>query len=81
MLAHHLRCGISPRWLSLLYAQLQCHMMSCDTSNEEDSDQQYEAFCLCLGIVARHLADDVSMSILLGVGGGGGGNGSQAPGR
>eukprot|EP00731_Ephydatia_muelleri_P015038 Em0008g758a len=45
-------------WLSLLYAQLQCHMMSCDTSNEEDSDQQYEAFCLCLGIVARHLADD-----------------------
>ncbi|KAL5491308.1 hypothetical protein EMCRGX_G016571 [Ephydatia muelleri] len=52
-------CGMyGQRWLSLLYAQLQCHMMSCDTSNEEDSDQQYEAFCLCLGIVARHLADD-----------------------
>eukprot|EP00731_Ephydatia_muelleri_P039008 Em1040g1a len=52
-------CGMyGQRWLSLLYSQLQCHMMSCDSSNGEDSDQQYEAFCLCLGMTARHLADD-----------------------
>ena len=56
-----LKCLYIHRLQGLLYSQLLCHMMSCDSAMSKDEE---ESLALSLSMVARCLAEMVSALII-----------------